>query len=108
MPRSLAKPARVVDEKLLEEVRARPCIVCGRAGPSDPSHVRSRGAGGPDSWYNVVAMCRTHHNQWHSYGPHRFFSAYPGFALQLEDMGWTWGRKSPNGRLWHPMLLAAG
>ena len=37
-----------------------PCAACGKAPPSDPAHVRSRGAGGLDH-ANVVPLCRKCH-----------------------------------------------
>jgi hypothetical protein len=40
--------------------RLLPCLVCDRPPPSDPAHVRARGAGGKDAG-NVVPLCRKHH-----------------------------------------------
>jgi hypothetical protein len=45
--------------------RGLPCLVCG-ARPSDPHHVKSRGAGGRDE--HCVPLCRTHHDYFHSAG----------------------------------------
>jgi len=47
--------------------RALPCMVCLSPPPSDPAHVRSRGAGGKDM-ANVVPLCRMHHQEQHARG----------------------------------------
>jgi len=51
-------------------VRRLNCDVCGSPGPSDPHHVRSRGAGFKD-WLpngdgNLVALCRRDHQGVHA------------------------------------------
>jgi len=38
---------------------------------SDPHHVKSRGAGGPDA-ENLVPLCRKHHTLWDEFGPTEF------------------------------------
>lgn len=40
-----------------------PCAVCGEPAPSEPSHVRSRGAGGRAA--DIVPMCHRCHTHWH-------------------------------------------
>lgn len=63
--------------------RLMPCCVpsCNALPPSDPAHVRSRGAGGKD-WANVVPMCRRHHRQMHDVGIETF-QARHGLALEV-------------------------
>lgn len=53
--------------------RFTPCCVpgCKSLPPSDPAHVRSRGAGGGD-WANVVPFCRRHHDEQHAIGVQSF------------------------------------
>lgn len=46
--------------------RTQPCCVCLAPPPSDPAHVRSRGAGGKDS--DCVSLCRFCHTQQHQLG----------------------------------------
>ncbi len=55
------KAKRVKDRKLLDSVIEQSCVVCGRSGPSDPDHIRSKGAGGSDTANNVWPLCREHH-----------------------------------------------
>ncbi len=96
------KPSRFKDEGLLERVRERPCIICGVDGPSDPSHIRSRGAGGADFEFNVVPMCRDHHREWHDKGWYDFLGKYIGFADWLLDNGWdidVYNRQLSHGRM---------
>lgn len=53
-----------------ELCRTLPCCACGHRAPSDPAHVRSRGAGGHDRG-NVVPLCRRPggcHEQQHRHG----------------------------------------
>lgn len=54
-----------------ELARRMPCLVCGRRPPSDPAHVRSRGAGGRDRG-NVVPLCRACHMRQGAVGARRF------------------------------------
>lgn len=81
------KSTRIVDEDLLARIREKACVVCGR-GPSDASHIRSRGSGGHDVPANVAPHCRWHHSEWHQYGPFRFMKKYPVMRLWLQNRGW--------------------
>jgi hypothetical protein len=67
---------RFVNETLLEFVRSLPCTVC-HASPSDPHHVKTRGAGGQDHLDNLMPLCRKHHVEWHQGGPSKMFRKYP-------------------------------
>lgn len=100
----LQKQKRVKDRDLLDEIKKRPCIVCGTHGsdrnPIDPSHIRSRGAGGPDEEWNVVPKCRSCHIAWGRLGANTFCDRNPRFKAHLESLGWYW-----NGpRMSHPKL----
>jgi len=90
MLKAKIKPKRKINAKVLEKRRREPCWVCN-ATPTDASHITSRGAGGGDEEWNVVAHCRKHHTEWHRYGWSKFFEKYPHFALKLKYMGWEWG-----------------
>lgn len=68
---SFPKPKRVVNKKLLAEVRARPCRVCGRT-PSDAHHIKHRGSGGGDEEWNILAACRQCHQNVHKIGLNDF------------------------------------
>lgn len=51
-------------------IRAMPCCVCGYRPPSDPHHVKSRGAGGRAE--DVVPLCRLCHDWIHASGRYSF------------------------------------
>lgn len=88
----MTKRRRHKDPELLAEIRLRRCCVCANKGYSDPSHIITRGAGGPDKRFNVVPHCRLHHGIWHKLGPSYFLKRYPEFELTLKSLGWevTW------------------
>ena len=100
------KPKRLVNRKLLREIKKKPCLVClcppGPFKLVDPSHLRSKGAGGPDTDWNVVPMCRECHRTWHDWGPVRFLSHYREFCLKLVRMGWEVNLET--GKLFHPEM----
>lgn len=60
--------------------RELPCCVCDRA-PSEPHHVRSRGAGGTDA--DCVALCRACHDEVHRIGIDSFGERH-GVDLRTE------------------------
>ncbi len=97
------KKIRDANNVVLADVRKKPCSVCRNPAPSDASHIRSRGAGGPDQKFNVVPHCRRHHNEWHQIGAKFFFTRYPHFWIQLEEAGWYFDLQ---GKLTHPQLEA--
>lgn len=55
-------------------IRTLPCAACGRDGPSDPAHMRSRGAGGTSD--HLVPLCRMCHTEQHAKGIKTFFSKH--------------------------------
>lgn len=78
---SYPKQKRVQDESALEETREKPCAVCATS-PSDPHHIRTRGAGGGDSAENLIALCRMHHTEIHQIGQTSFLIKYPHVRLK--------------------------
>jgi hypothetical protein len=60
-------------------VRSLPCLVCG--GLAEPAHVTSRGAGG--GRFDLVPLCRTHHDEQHSAGVETFAERH-GLDLRAE------------------------
>jgi hypothetical protein len=62
------------------------CIICN--SESDGHHVKSRGAGGTDDSWNVVALCRGHHVEVHKLGRTEFAKRYGAFNYWLLDNGW--------------------
>ena len=93
------KPQRTISEIVLLQRRSEPCWVCGKR-PTDASHIKTRGSGGPDTLWNVVAKCRVHHTEWGQIGPVKFLAKYPNFAFRLKALGW----EVENGKLNNPSL----
>ena len=83
----LPKPKRSKNSALLEDVRSCPCLIC-RGRDSDAHHIRTRGAGGGDNWWNVIPLCRAHHTEWHNIGAIRFLNRYPDALEFLGKLGW--------------------
>lgn len=86
MKLTFPKKKRLKDTEALREARTRPCIICRK--PSDPCHIRSRGAGGADEEANLLSCCREHHQEQHQIGFVRFAERYPAVRRHLEARGW--------------------
>lgn len=97
---SLSKKKRLVDDELRRKISTRSCVIC-LSRPVDCSHIRSRGAGGPDTEWNCVPKCRRHHVEFHQLGWSAFCRKYPLFEGLLAELGW----KVIGGRLWNEGLL---
>lgn len=74
-----------------ELCRTLPCSACQAPPPSDPAHIRSRGAGGKDR-ANCVPLCRSCHVQQHTQGWLRFQMnasvAFAAIAQELEQQAY--------------------
>lgn len=69
------------------------CIICGRR--ADKCHIKSRGSGGGDAWWNILWMCRTLHVKQHKMGWRTMSRKYPIIAEALRERGWSftgWGK----------------
>lgn len=97
----LPKPKRTTNKKLIAQIKTLRCCICG-AMPSDPSHIKTRGSGGPDLGFNVVPKCRDHHREWGRIGWKKFVERYPAFGMKLVSMGWVLDDELLG--LWHPEL----
>jgi len=76
------KQKRLKNPELLKEIKSKRCEVCGEPPPSDPHHIKSRGAGGDDIPDNLLALCRDHHTEIHMIGISRFMNKYPHVGLK--------------------------
>jgi hypothetical protein len=70
----------------LKSYRGSPCVICG-AG-SNPCHIQSVGAGGPDQDDNLIAMCFWHHRLQHDIGWGDFVDRFPLIGQILDGKGW--------------------
>jgi len=92
-PKPSKKPKKVkdgVDKAHLDKVRQMPCIVCGRAGPSDPHHPKGvewgcgTGLKAPD--YTVIPLCRKCHQAYHDFGKKTFEATYGTHQSLLDKL----------------------
>lgn len=60
----------------IDLIRSLPCAVCSHSPPSDPHHIKTRGAGGDDSLENLLSLCRPHHVEIHTIGRKTFLNKY--------------------------------
>ncbi len=83
------KPKRIVDKKLLSEIKAKPCVVCGKQGPNDAHHIKTRKSFGDDVKENLICLCRFHHQLWHQKGVSYMAVFYSDILRWLLANGWT-------------------
>lgn len=89
------------DPKFLDRIRALPCVVCAQPARSEASHIKTRGSGGGDDWFNVTPKCAVHHREWEDSAPRDFCKRYPHFNEYLHRLGWYF---TDFGKLTHPEL----
>jgi len=77
-------------------MRQLPCMACGCHGV-DLHHIKSRGSGGKDTTWNLIPLCRNHHNEYHFRGWSKFLIRYQNVFDYLSELGW----KIINGKLIH-------
>jgi|WetSurMetagenome_2_1015567.scaffolds.fasta_scaffold147530_4 hypothetical protein len=82
----MKKQKRIKDQEALQKIRNKRCVLCGH--PSDPAHIRSRGAGGDDIEENLLPLCRRHHQEQHFCGMVSFVRRYIQVELLLIEKGW--------------------
>lgn len=70
------------------------CLICHREG-ADRCHIKSRGSGGKDDWWNILYLCRSKHRLQHAKGWAWMAKEYPIIDKTLRDFGWSflpWGK----------------
>lgn len=72
----------------LNLTREMPCAACNKPPPSDPDHIRSRGAGGRDDLDNLWPLCRRCHNIRHKNGLNYLIDKFPKAKKELSRRGW--------------------
>ena len=77
------------DPAFLSEIRKLPCLACGRNGPSEAHHVKTKRTYGDDA-HNVLPLCKhchTGHGGWHA-GQWSFMRTHPHIVEHLRALGW--------------------
>lgn len=64
-----------------------PCIVCNNT-PTDSCHIRTKAASGINEDWNLVQMCRYHHQLQHSMGWVKFINNHKHIMSILRSKGW--------------------
>lgn len=62
------------------------CVICGSRN-IDRCHIKSRGSGGTDDEWNLLLMCRRHHQMQHSKGWKYMADKYEEIDLELRARG---------------------
>jgi 5-methylcytosine-specific restriction endonuclease McrA len=63
------------------------CLACGSAN-TERAHIKSRGSGGSDDAWNIMALCRKDHQEQHKIGIITFIEKYPEVKTYVEQNGW--------------------
>lgn len=63
------------------------CAACA-ARRCDPAHIRTYGATGIDADWNILPLCRIHHNEQHRIGLASFVEKHPMVRWHLKQLGW--------------------
>ena len=82
----MQKQHRIVNLKLLKELRKKSCYACGIL-PTEIHHVKSKKSGGHDVESNLWPLCRHHHVEVHKIGLNRFVDKYKLVEWLLKH-GW--------------------
>jgi len=92
------KPKRIVDKELLKTYHNMKCLLCNHK--ATPSHIKTKGSGGPDLTFNLTPLCIAHHTEWGQIGWQLFCAKYPVYLRCIKAMGWE-----KNGvHLWNPKI----
>ena len=76
------------------------CLICGKS-PVDKCHIKSKGSGGSTKSFNIVLLCRFHHQEQHKIGILTFIDKYSLFKNELKLKGWEMN----GSKLWHKNLV---
>lgn len=63
------------------------CCICGNE-QVDRCHIKSKGAGGGTDDFNLVSMCRKHHQEQHRIGVISFYHRHESYRERLKEKGW--------------------
>lgn len=63
------------------------CVVC-KSQKVDKAHIKTRGSGGSSEPWNLIDLCRQHHQLQHSIGFFNLCVKYPDVYKELKQKGW--------------------
>jgi len=80
------------DAQLLRSFRELPCMACGKFPPNEAHHIKTRGSGGGDDYWNILPLCTSCHtgskNSWHQSGAVSFLLKHNHILVYLQKLGW--------------------
>lgn len=82
------KQTKDIFYKSMEEKYNKRCEICGRHN-SEIHHIKTRGSGGTHDNWNLIYLCRDHHQEIHRIGVITFMKYYLAFERYLKNNGWT-------------------
>lgn len=82
------KKIRTEDRALLDSYFNKPCACCGDQLTTVAHHIKSKGSGGPDEAWNLIALCTIHHTEIHKRGASFMIQNYFNFGNVLHKLGW--------------------
>lgn len=90
----MTKKVRCKDPEFLKAIRELACLACGRHPKSEAHHIKTKGAGGGDDFWNVIPLCTaTCHvfggKSWHNVGWREFCDIHPHVWEHLQSLGWS-------------------
>ena len=85
-----------MSEQNFKIIKSMKCLVCGSPNV-DVAHIKTRGSGGDNNLWNIMPLCRNHHQEQHNVGLVTFSQKYLGVSTYLQDNGW----ELVNGKLLH-------
>lgn len=80
---------RYINKNAVAECRTMPCEICiwhddGNCG----HHLKTRGSGGGDEWFNLLPVCVKCHAKIHDYGYNKMIIKHPRLLKALIKRGW--------------------
>ncbi len=75
------------DRSVRRAARLEPCAACGK-GPTEACHIRTWKVSQCDAAFNILSMCRFHHNEQHQWSWYAMANTYPGIMKALKERGW--------------------
>lgn len=84
---NLEKHKRFRDRESLDYLHKDRCAICNRRG-CDPDHIKTKGSGGGDEWWNTWPLCRRHHTERHAKGLKYLYDRHESAQKELHARGW--------------------
>ena len=75
------------DIKTRRAIKSAPCVIC-RNPATDPCHIKTYKVTQVDAEWNLIPMCRNHHEMQHRLGWLKFLRQFPVVRDELVRKGW--------------------